>query len=398
MLRANCQDNRIFFAGEVKNINEMLQQSEVPSTNNNSSVITKPNSTDYTVNNQKISVVTKSIDFSIEEEDTPFLPLNEPSSDEESDDGMEEERLDTREEVPLHSWNENAKVWEIFTPPMKPKKIPKDSEISGITLNVWHSNKWQSQRSKNLINLINKEKVDIICLQEVGEYLLKEIENNDWIREFYCVSDIYGKYLEDFEFGLVILISKDICDHSFKRICELKFENSISKRSSLFLYLAGLTIVNVHLEGLNNERIRIDQINQILNFLGEEDNVLLFGDFSALSGEVKRQSELLESNDFDDLWESLADDDDDGFTFNQDIIADMITSKQRKKKNKIKARFSRIFVKSSSNWRGNQIEIIGNDPIEQCKEKVYISTQFALLVHLTNKPNILLQPPQYESD
>eukprot|EP00339_Tiarina_fusa_P023566 CAMPEP_0117066928 /NCGR_PEP_ID=MMETSP0472-20121206/46829_1 /TAXON_ID=693140 ORGANISM="Tiarina fusus, Strain LIS" /NCGR_SAMPLE_ID=MMETSP0472 /ASSEMBLY_ACC=CAM_ASM_000603 /LENGTH=171 /DNA_ID=CAMNT_0004788229 /DNA_START=9 /DNA_END=521 /DNA_ORIENTATION=- len=171
MLEVHNQDNRIYFAGAVKDINDVLEVNpSVNASNPSESGVSKPRETDYQVNNQLISVVTKSIDFSVSdasmEDDRVYAPLREYSSDEE-DENEENKIEDKREYVPLYHWNETNESWEIFVAPSKPERCINDDGLFGITLNVWNSEKWQEARTKSLQNFLHQHSADFVCLQEV---------------------------------------------------------------------------------------------------------------------------------------------------------------------------------------------------------------------------------------
>lgn len=349
-----------------------------------------------------ISVTTKSIDLNedIEVDDEPIIPLREESSEEEDNDELMEldnEDDNTRIDIPIYSWNDDENQWskmEIKNNSFRKKESLSSFPFSCLTLNVWNSDKWQESRTNGLFGLLHEHKADIVCLQEVGNYLLDKLRSNHWIQEYYCITDVYGNLLEDNEFIQIILIKKQIANEKIRKIRLFPFTKTITLRSALFLYLGDLVIVNVHLEGLSNEKIRTHQIEELSNFIENNENVILLGDFSAMNNELPRQTEMLEKFEFSDVWDEINDIDEYSYTFDQEEIIDMLNAKQRKKKNKTQARFDRILIKSENyKWRPESISIIGKDPLPKYNdERVFISTHFGLFAKFIDKKPCILAP------
>ena len=388
-------DTNIYFPGASRKIDEIL-------TIKNSEESEKKNESNYQVNNQYVSVTTKVIDFSNMEEDLEDHQAEFDNESSEEETNMElnkenEEKIKSfrknQTKMPIYKWSDREDAWKEVH--LESKTVTEKMIIKIATFNIWSSLKLQYERVAGLTRLLKENEAHFICLQEVDKLSLQQLSASAYIRENYIFSDVHGNLFNKLaNFGTIVLIHMK-AEHLARSIFHYKFNTSFSGRSAVFIECNGkqhespLLIVNIQLESLSNEPSRLAQLTEILEYVeaSSSSNVILSGDFSAMSNELVKHSTLLSKFDFNDVWEDLHPGVT-GNTFDQSIVGHLLSGKQRKKKNKLASRFDRILLKSDDyQWRPLAIKLLGNQPIDPSSssaEKLYISTHFGLLVKLAN--------------
>jgi len=259
--------------------------------------------------------------------------------------------------------------------------------------------KKQEERYQHIVQLFEKYKADVICLQEVIGKFIDVLVKNDYVREnYYIIHDDcktwpgYGTYfLSTFPFileryELITSMGRDLI------VGVLNINNEK-------IYCG-----NIHLESLANPFIRSQQLFRCNELLDENNTALLLGDFNFASDKnyslIERRRDLIEKGEdpysishledeklennvlkemmpnFDDIWELLHPGEN-GYTFDSSI--------NKMLKHYEEMRYDRILLKSNS-WNAKSIQMIGNEPIESDEDgPLFPSDHFGLLMELKFK-------------
>lgn len=192
------------------------------------------------------------------------------------------------------------------------ESLPLES-CSVITWNVWFDPFHYEERTDAIIAELVTRTADIVCLQEVLPALVSKLWNNAFIRDNYVLSE----FNSSFRYGVLTMIKSALAPeyrrYSFPSemgrellvgVIELK------KNGSSFPFAVG----NIHLESLDNQIMRVQQLQVCRRVLGAYDNSILVGDFNICSyGNLDSSStEYPENEDivsrldgFKDVWADL---------------------------------------------------------------------------------------------
>eukprot|EP00933_Yihiella_yeosuensis_P057751 TRINITY_DN57794_c0_g1_i1.p1 TRINITY_DN57794_c0_g1~~TRINITY_DN57794_c0_g1_i1.p1 ORF type:complete len:325 (-),score=62.66 TRINITY_DN57794_c0_g1_i1:49-1023(-) len=153
---------------------------------------------------------------------------------------------------------------------------PKTRLIRVVTWNVWFDSLQQYLRANALMKEVLREVPDVICLQEVLPGFLESLRKSEALRAAYHISpfEIAG-------YGSVMLVRSD---------WEVQFSDkempSQMGRRLLMADIRGpwdrqfLTVATVHLESLNNQALRRQQLAYAADTLAERPCAIFCGDFN----------------------------------------------------------------------------------------------------------------------
>lgn len=147
-------------------------------------------------------------------------------------------------------------------------------ELTIYTQNIWFSPLHREERTYALIEFILLNKPDIVCLQEVTPPVRDIILSNNNITQIYTWDDDeFGGY------GVAIMSKLEVDDVIILPLL------STMGRNLLTVQLDNSVIGTVHLESLNNEQIRLIQLNNIITQMQDVPVFILAGDFNMKSNE-----------------------------------------------------------------------------------------------------------------
>mmetsp|Transcript_3510 Transcript_3510/g.5426 ORF Transcript_3510/g.5426 Transcript_3510/m.5426 type:complete len:382 (-) Transcript_3510:73-1218(-) len=279
-------------------------------------------------------------------------------------------------------------------------KIEKPTEVKRmvrvITFNVWFSEyRWQ-HRLESLVKLcLNDTAAEIVCLQEVTCRFLTKLLKYGVVRNRYRVVHNASR-----SYGVAMLLAKDsFWDYSISsvplptqmgRAALMAYVSSpvtlstnkddSDQKSSPSSFLIG----TVHLESLNNEKIRSQQLSVLNEFMSSHDAAILCGDFNITStgpwANLSEEKALLAEYliGFQDLWVRCYPECD-GFTFDTTQHKMQSCSFQDDA-----SRYDRVCVRENSHVQCQNIKVIGDTPIAYKEDngsdddKVFISDHFGL--------------------
>jgi len=213
-------------------------------------------------------------------------------------------------------------------------------ELKILTYNVWFESHEFQERTRALLDLIDRVDADFVCLQEVTEPFAQALcSDARLVAKYYFPNKVVSSYTvfiiarHPVVFGEVPLttrMGRSLATAHFK----LNGEPAV--------------ISTVHLESLDNERLRKGQLDAIFPYISISPFALLCGDFNFHHTWTTEQANL--QSDYVDAWGSLHDiSAEPGFT----MPATRSFPAWRP---------DRIIIKSSS-WRVSNVEIIGKEPL-----------------------------------
>ncbi|KAG2387435.1 hypothetical protein C9374_001767 [Naegleria lovaniensis] len=251
-------------------------------------------------------------------------------------------------------------------------------ELKIVTYNVWFDLLEREARMLEIVQICQNANADIICLQEVTRGSLEILTKQSWIRNNFYISDsLENGGTTVSPYGVMIFVKKNL------PVVKL-FLNELPTRmfrSALSLELKVndqiLCFSTIHLESLDSQSLRAQQMYLISTFLKLYDTGFLCGDFNFDSEEnyhkdtTPLENENLENfyPDFMDIWKELKYPlQDMGKTFLGD-----------------QSRLDRMLLKSSI-FEPVEITMLGTKPFKEAHGKpIYPSDHFGLLTTLRRK-------------
>jgi len=291
--------------------------------------------------------------------------------------------------------------------------VAEKMKLRVVTYNVWFDSFEKKKRFNFLIDLIDKEQADVVGLQEVTPVIMSKLMTHQTIQKFFAISNCSVD-----PYGVIFLIRKGtttISHVTFKfipltsemnrklLIAILSFEDSTTSLNTASTNVsqlkqfnqskkeATLAIATVHLESLNNRRIRKIQLEECQKALEEYPSKILMGDFNfdATKNYIKTNKNLENDllieilTDYVDVWSSLRKKDDMGYTFDTKVN-EMLSFDSRH--NYEQMRYDRVML-SSKIWNAKTINILGNQKYGISKPNsnrpIFISDHFGLSVDIS---------------
>ena len=199
---------------------------------------------------------------------------------------------------------------------------PMSGKLTLVTYNVWFAKQDQIVRAQGLADVVAAQRPDIVCLQEVTAPFLKCLLAQEWVREGFVVSD-NTTGTTCIPYGVIMLVRKGTAETPWLKepAFTIHYLPSNMGRRAVFATLAGgrLRVGTAHLESLDNQAIRIAQLEVIGPLLKGADNgsgggersgvpaALFAGDtnFSAVCEEASAATRLLAGAV--DVWPAVHD-------------------------------------------------------------------------------------------
>lgn len=265
-------------------------------------------------------------------------------------------------------FNTKTKNWESIHP-FVDSNFKKSFSL--VTYNIWFDEYFKLERLDTILSLCKGK--DIICLQEVTKpKVLNKILSTDWIQQDYYISDFQGNTVQPY--GVLILSKIPLLKFSFHEMPT--FMSRYFLCMHLLINNELLQIGTVHLESLNNQKLRKEQLKIINSVLTSKHNIFC-GDFNFCSyrnwdpNDMNLENFVLKeiTPEYEDIWEKTQSKK--GYTFDSEVNKMLQHDEQM--------RYDRIMVKSKD-WIPKQIKIIGNEPLSNTFKgtPIYPSDHFGL--------------------
>jgi len=219
-----------------------------------------------------------------------------------------------------------------------------------ITYNVWFGKHNFENRRKAILEILKQKNSDIVCLQEVTSPFFNFLLENEFIKKNYYISD---SYINSYN---VVILSKFPTKFYILTLPSKMMRNLIL--GEIKIEINGLSqnmiFSSTHLESLNNEIYRKNQLEKIFNILNKFKNSMLVGDFNIDDNLQNSEMNYIIPNFLDswNLWMKKYNlTKEDGYTFYED-------------KTEPPQRIDRILMNEKSEYILNYLEIIGKDKID----------------------------------
>lgn len=234
-------------------------------------------------------------------------------------------------------------------------------KLSFLTYNVACYKYRPPKKTAAIINVIKRSNADIIALQEVCPWFLKQLMNDDFI----C-SNYYGIHFprKRTSTGGLYTLSR----YPIEGVTLKKIPSRVQRRVLITRIRVGETVVavaNVHLESpLMDHYMRVKQMNIVLKELKDETHAVFLGDFNFGDKEEPETTSI--SSSFADLW-SVLKPGEKGYTWD---MKKNILAWRNAYRGERSRRIDRILVKSDL-LKPNEIKIVGQIPIRYKTYKKY---------------------------
>ncbi len=251
-------------------------------------------------------------------------------------------------------------AWRIA--PRAEPMAPIDLRI--VTWNVWFGEHRFEQRGRALLAELERQRADVIALQEVTYPLLAAILDAPWVRAAYQVSE-----LDVIGYDVVVLSRVPIV-----RMAPLPLPTAMGRRVVVARLACGLDIATVHLESMREQApTRATQLRIIQPFLaGLGEDAVLVGDMN-FAPDAPLENAARDPS-FTDVWEALRPDEP-GYSVDssRNAMRLRVLGKQTRK------RIDRVFARTRR-WQPAAIELLGTAPIDG--EGTFASDHFGLRADL----------------
>jgi len=304
---------------------------------------------------------------------------------------------------PILKYNKRTGKWQNDIKPSKRACL--HSQLTVVTYNVWFEPEFYDQRCEQIFKILECNKIDIICLQEVTSDFVDKLKKQTWVQDLYYISNMHSD--PTLLYGCLMLSS--LCPMSIRRWSLPSFMGRDCLVGEYIINGEQFIFTTVHLESLNFSQKRREQLERISNSLRLVPNVILMGDFNFDSNQnysqveekrealkrgisvqmleeyVTHQLEPLENEvlknffpEFLDIWSEsgLVSPEEKGYTYDS-VENNMIKQYER-------MRYDRMLLKSENGiWEPKGISLLGNRPLDARKvggSIVFPSDHFGLIM------------------
>ena len=246
--------------------------------------------------------------------------------------------------------------------------------ISLVTWNVWFDSLERTARYNHIFQTIQSIKPDIVCLQEVTPYFVEQLKLWPEILKFYSFSDQLDS-ASIIPYGVAVLCRKSLSpEFKFVALPTNMYRKLLITDFQIDKQM--FTIGTVHLESLNNQKMREEQLVICSQQLNSRPFSLLCGDFNFCSYRNfdENSSSRLDNSclaeilpEYIDIWPELKGPSNLGYTFDT-INNGMLCGHPFER-----MRYDRIIYRSATScsdsasselsWRPVHVELLGVDPI-----------------------------------
>jgi len=248
-------------------------------------------------------------------------------------------------------FDKERNLWEKYENKYIDNNINSLNNFTLLTYNVWFDRHNYINRRSALLEILKKKSASVICLQEVIQPFMDFLQEDEFIKENYYISD---SLLDSYN---IVMLSKmplrfyhltfPTNQKRYLVIGEIKIKSQITSKSLVFS--------TSHFESLdNNADFRKDQMSRTFKVINEFKNSFFTGDFN-IDEKLNKQ----ELNNFDGLYtdswkfwmqkKNLKEED--GYTYYEDNQWP-------------KMRLDRILYGNYSDFELKNFEIIGKEKIK----------------------------------
>ena len=253
-----------------------------------------------------------------------------------------------------------------------------------VLCDVYKKDKIQTEkRLPAIFEELRKSDADIIAIQEATPDFVRFILSQDWIRDYYYISESStDTSIQDFANLLLSRLPFTLVEHKF----------SVQKHvlvGSWFINNESLQVAVVHLtsnRAQNSVEKRKNQLNTVVDYLQKKPgNYFIVGDFNTRNN---LEDDVPSISNFIDIWQELRPEEA-GYTFNPQVnpLAELMSLGGEA------ARFDRILLHSQNgNWVPQSVELFACEAVENTEEKIFPSDHFGIRAVVENLTPSLRKP------
>lgn len=242
-------------------------------------------------------------------------------------------------------------------------------ELTVATYNIWFSDLHARERYAAIVDVLGRNRPDVMVFQEVTPSALEVFLAAPWIREEYAAAAAVGA--EYANYGLLILSRLPLAHVDYTRLPTRLTRGYL--RAELELNGRRLTVCGVHLDSSKAAApLRARQLRRIFGALGDVDDAIVLGDFNMRDGENDRIDPS-----YVDVWPAVRPGEP-GFT--EDTSINLMRYDMKDKHRHV--RFDRVLVKGEA-WRPEDVSLLGTEPVTPDLPRVFPSDHFGVECRLS---------------
>jgi endonuclease/exonuclease/phosphatase family metal-dependent hydrolase len=240
------------------------------------------------------------------------------------------------------------------------------------TYNVWFDPFEQARRCQAVLAILERERPDVIALEEVTPTFLACLLEQPWVRAAYRSSRAALDPGQGYD---VVMLSRQpvlrFQAHALPTDMGRRLHTLVIATSAGELAVAG-----VHLESMRERTpTRVAQIHETIRILGQADAAVWVGDFNA-SPASDEDAHLRSA--FRDAWDELSSAP--GYT--RDTSANAMLAKVKADRHQ---RIDRVLLRGPG-LTAQSIRLLGTEPLPDSAGQVFPSDHFGVIAELAQRP------------
>jgi endonuclease/exonuclease/phosphatase family metal-dependent hydrolase len=239
-----------------------------------------------------------------------------------------------------------------------------DKSVTFVSYNVLVDAVETDKRAKALFTIMKNSNADVIALQEMSDWLLAKLKQEDWAKAYYRAGadmDCLGNVILS-KFPIQSAGCQPLPTKQWRRVLIAALKTGDRE----------MIVATSHMESpLESDAMRAKQFNVMFDRLAGAQDAVLLGDFNLGDGEPAERE--IPAN-YVDVWKALKPKDP-GFTWN---IEKSDMARDGGFPGETSRRLDRILVRSDV-WKPKDIRIIGDEPIVPGKKELFPSDHFGLM-------------------
>lgn len=230
-----------------------------------------------------------------------------------------------------------------------------------LTYNVWFAPHHYQTRRRAILALLRDSRADMICLQEVRPRFVERDQH--WPMTGYVCSLAHASDLGSY--GTLMLVRAELQPvfsvHELPTAMGRKLVVAQCRING-----HSVVVATVHLESLDNQRVREAQLQVAADVLAREPgDAILVGDFNFCSyrnyagrGPLENDCLARTMPDHVDVWPTLRPEEP-GYTFDIEV-----NTMLRRPRRDAQMRYDRVLSRRAGRWQPERVRLVGDRPVE----------------------------------
>jgi poly(A) polymerase len=263
----------------------------------------------------------------------------------------------------MFAYSESAGTW-VAQPAMADGPLPV-AQLRVLTYNVWFDAYEGSRRCDAILQILERERADVMVLEEVTQPFLDALRDSAWVRAQYALSQHYVDPTLRYD---VVMLSR----LPVQRFTAHTLTSIMGRRLhvlELSTCCGSLRVAGIHLESMKEMRpTRLTQIDECLPVLAASDGAIWLGDFNA-APDTPEDARIRAR--FEDAWDTL--DPSPGYT--RDTTRNTMLARIKDDRHQ---RIDRVFFRGPR-LKPVGVHMIGTSPVEGSDGQVFPSDHFGVV-------------------